>query len=421
MRRISKERKRKAAVLRLLTICLCLAAPLHAFAASVPFTGMEGIEDSEGTGPSLDQGDSREGRTVVNGLSDYSAEEKERLADSRLEYGEISGRIELYNADYKKLRTQLNQSFLSLDAAKALAAEADERMEDARDLKSDDMDPETRILFEGYKESAQELRKQAERLTNGELPGSYERLLRQTKNQLTKAVQNLFLQYETVEAQTAVAAKNREFAEAQLEAVKAMASLGQKALPDVQAAEENLRKAENTEAQAESGLMTIRQNLKILLGWDYNEEIEIIPAPEPDASRIASMNPETDTQAAVWANYDLQSIKQAAASGTANRTVKRRNISVTEGSVTAKLGELYAGVLAKQQAYEAARAALEAGERDWREAEKKNSLGMMGRLEYLGAELSWLNAQAGWRSASVEFLKAMEDYDWAVKGLISTN
>ena len=38
-------------------------------------------------------------------------------------------------------------------------------MEDAMDLKSDDMDAETRELFEGYKAAARELRKQGAKLT----------------------------------------------------------------------------------------------------------------------------------------------------------------------------------------------------------------------------------------------------------------
>ena len=50
-------------------------------------------------------------------------------------------------------------------------------MEDAMDLKSDDMDAETRELFEGYKAAARELRKQGAKLTNKELSGTYARTL----------------------------------------------------------------------------------------------------------------------------------------------------------------------------------------------------------------------------------------------------
>jgi len=54
-------------------------------------------------------------------------------------------------------------------------------------------------------------------------------------------------------------------------------------------------------------------------------------------------------------------------------------------------------------------------------AERKHSLGMMGELEYLGAQLSFLNSKAGYTSASLGLFKAMEDYDWAVNGLIASN
>ena len=85
---------------------------------------------------------------------------KEQLEDGTLEYGEIAWRIEGYNSTYLNLRSQLYSQATSQSAGTALAAEASALMEDAMDLKSDDMDAETRELFEGYKAAARELRKQ---------------------------------------------------------------------------------------------------------------------------------------------------------------------------------------------------------------------------------------------------------------------
>ena len=99
-------------------------------------------------------------------------------------------------------------------------------MEDAMDLKSDDMDAETRELFEGYKAAARELRKQGAKLTNKELSGTYARTLRQTKNKLVKAVQNLLIQYEELLPQVETAKKNVEMCQVNADAAQKMQALG---------------------------------------------------------------------------------------------------------------------------------------------------------------------------------------------------
>ena len=82
---------------------------------------------------------------------------------------------------------------------------------------------------------------------------------------------------------------------------------------------------------------------------------------------------------------------------------------------------LYTEVAAKKQAYDAACTEFAAASQNMDAANRKHSLGMMGELEYLGAQLSYLNSEAGRTGASLELFKAMEDYDWAVNGLIGSN
>ena len=53
----------------------------------------------------------------------------------------------------------------------------------------------------------------------------------------------------------------------------------------------------------------------------------------------------TDTQAAVSANYDLMSVRANKATGSSNRTVKKRNVAYTEDSVAITIQNLYAAHL----------------------------------------------------------------------------
>lgn len=356
-----------------------------------------------------------------SGTSTEEEELTERLKDNKLEYDEIADRIENYNTQYKTAKSQMVNGILSLDAAREISKEADEVMEDAKDLKSSDMDAETRKLYESYKESARELRKQAQSMTNADLPKSMEKTLRQTKNKLTKTVQNVVIQYQKALASQELVTKSVELANAQVESTSRMVELGMSSQEDLLAAQESLKRSENTAAQVNAGIQNARQNILILTGWDYNADVELVPIPEPDLSRVDHMDLQTDTQSAIWANYELQEVKSGRASGSGNRSAKKRSVSMTEQTVSSQMQGLYADVISKKQSYEAAVSEFEAASQTMSAADIKNSLGMVGRLEYLGAQVSYLNSKSAKDAAGLELFKSMETYDWAVKGLLTAS
>ena len=138
-------------------------------------------------------------------------------------------------------------------------------------------------------------------------------------------------------------------------------------------------------------------------------------------SRLAAMDLAKDTKAAIGANAELYSVRKTAAKGAVNRAIKERNVSSTEQTIEIQMEKLYRSVVSKKQAYDAASADYAAASQTMAAAERKNSMGMMGKLEYLGAQVSYLNSKAGYTGASLALIKAMEDYDWAVKGLLTSN
>ena len=291
-------------------------------------------------------------------------------------------------------------------------------MEDAMDLKSDDMDAETRELFEGYKAAARELRKQGAKLTNKELSGTYARTLRQTKNKLVKAVQNLLIQYEELLPQVETAKKNVEMCQVNADAAQKMQALGRASAQEVLTAQKALQQANSSAQQAENGALQLKQNILMLLGFGADAPVTFADVPVPDASRIAAMDLGTDTQAAVSANYDLMSVRANKATGSSNRTVKKRNVAYTEDSVAITIQNLYAAVVSKKQAYDSAAAGYQAAAQSYEAAKRQNALGMLSRANYLGLECSWLSSVASYKTAELEYTKAVENYEWAVRGLI---
>ena len=401
MSKMKKNRKKLFAIL-LQAALVSTAMTLPAYAAKTPGISSDALVGDDATGPVLTGGNTE----VEEETSPYT---KEQLEDGTLEYGEIAWRIEGYNSTYLNLRSQLYSQTTSQSAGTALAAEASALMEDAMDLKSDDMDAETRELFEGYKAAAREL------------SGTYARTLRQTKNKLVKAVQNLLIQYEELLPQVETAKKNVEMCQVNADAAQKMQALGRASAQEVLTAQKALQQANSSAQQAENGALQLKQNILMLLGFDADAPVTFADVPVPDATRLAAMDLAADTQAAVSANYDLMSVRAAKAEGSSNRTVKKRNVAYTEDSVTITVQNLYAAVVSKKQAYDSATAGYQAAAQSYEAAKRQNALGMLSRANYLGLECSWLSSVASYKSAELEYTKAVENYEWAVKGLIVTN
>ena len=410
MSKMKKNRKKLFAIL-LQAALVSTAMTMPAYAAKTPGIGSDALIGDDATGPVLTGGNTE----VEEETSPYT---KEQLEDGTLEYGEIAWRIEGYNSTYLNLRSQLYSQTTSQSAGTALAAEASALMEDAMDLKSDDMDAETRELFEGYKAAARELRKQGAKLTNKELSGTYARTLRQTKNKLVKAVQNLLIQYEELLPQVETAKKNVEMCQVNADAAQKMQALGRASAQEVLTAQKALQQANSSAQQAENGALQLKQNILMLLGFGADAPVTFADVPVPDASRIAAMDLGTDTQAAVSANYDLMSVRANKATGSSNRTVKKRNVAYTEDSVAITIQNLYAAVVSKKQAYDSAAAGYQAAAQSYEAAKRQNALGMLSRANYLGLECSWLSSVASYKTAELEYTKAVENYEWAVRGLI---
>ena len=161
-----------------------------------------------------------------------------------------------------------------------------------------------------------------------------------------------------------------------------------------------------------------KQTLIRMLGWRYDADPAIQKVPEPDLARIASYDPAADISKAIENNVTLYDTRMASSSSQGGAVAKARTIKDQENEVRTSLDLLYKDVLQKQAAYEAAKTKFAADGADKAAADRKNALGMMSRQEYLAAESAYLAAEAEFTEASLALTGAMEDYEWAVKGMM---
>lgn len=382
------------------------AVPVENGAAAVQNNAASNEEPA--TGPALGAASVTQDETIP----------REVLEDGVLEYREIAARIENYNKDYRNTLTTLNSAYLNYDVAKGLHEDAKELMEEARELKDSDMDAETKALYDTYRDTAKELRKQASKLSNAELPSSGKRILRQAKNNLTRAVQNLMITREKTAANAELMDKLVELNGTSLAITQTMNGLGMKAEADVLKGIESSLSGENNRAQLQGGITTLTQNILNLLGWDSDAQIVIAPIGEPDLSVIAAMNLEEDTKSAIGANYSLYSVKSQKAKGSAARLNKKRTVDVSEQTITIGMKNLYDTVISKKQAYDADATKWQAAQMSFNSAQRMYNLGMLGKAEFLGMQVQYLQAKGAHLTAALDLYKAMEDYDWAKKGLM---
>jgi hypothetical protein len=345
-----------------------------------------------------------------------SEEQKARLADGTLEFDEIAARIENYNTTYNNTKSTLMNAYLNLPAAKTLAEEATDLMDEAYDIKDD----EDRELFEQYKAMSRALRRESEKLTNKELSTSQKTTLAHVRKNLQKAVEDLVIQYESTASSLDTVNKSVELAEESLKSAQNRFAQGMASEADVLSAQQQLLSAQESRQQLSSGLGTLKSNILVLCGYDPATDVTIAPLPDPDLGKIDAMNLAEDTKTAVQANFTLNTTKQTSASGAASRRQKQRNVSSEEQTIAAGLEKMYQDVLADREAYQAAETNWQAAENDMASADRKKSLGMLSSSAYLGLETQYLSAKASRDSAALTLTKAINDYEWAVGGLIST-
>ena len=343
------------------------------------------------------------------------------LNDGVIQYSELPGLVERYNVTYKNTYAQIAGQSQSREAARQLGKDADEAMEEALDLKEDDMDEATRALYESYKEAAKAMRKQAAKLSDEDLSGTAERSLKMLKNQQTMLAQNLMIQYQKTASKKELLAKQEELAKAGYDAAVARAGLGMASSEEVFSANQNWLQAQSAAVQIDSAVNSLKQNLLITCGWNADSDPEIAQLPEVDSARLNSMNLAADTETAVQANYGLISLRQNGGKGSVGRNILKRNVSQSRQGIAVSVESLYAKAKADQQAYEGAEANFQAAVLDMQAADQKNAMGMMSRIDYLGAQAAYLAAKSERDDAKADLFSSIQNYDWALKGMTVSN
>jgi len=361
--------------------------------------------------------------------------------DNTLEYWEIQGLVEHYNPTYlnqleifygnpsgvpSSLVEQLGQlsdslSGLSVEQLKNLAselrAEAADLEDELEEMELDKDDP----LYQDYKSNIKIMKSYA-RDVEDRMDGNAatRRALKLVRNQMMIDVSAQMRSYQSLKTQDEIQKKNLESAQLTYDSAVRQMELGMYSKENVLVAADALNAAKAAADASEASVTQAKQSLITALGWGYNSDPVIMTVPEPNLEKIKEYNLEKDMEPALSMNYDISDLRKTDAKAQGGVEEKKKKIREQEDQVRMQLEFLYRDVQQKHASYLTAMDGWLLAEANKAQADRKYTLGMISKQEYLNAEVTWLTAKMSREQAALNLTASMETYEWAIKGMLVT-
>lgn len=297
-----------------------------------------------------------------------------------------------------------------LESRRALREEASDREKDGDAAGAEHYRWQAETLLDGA-DSLKEQIRQA-----GTAAGRME--LRRMEDTMLWTAQNLMGTYHSLEAEQAAASARAEAQKHLSEKVKDQEMLGSSTSYHSQEAYQKWQSALNEYGRLKKEQERVRQELLLLTGFSPDSPVVLEKMPLPDVSRAALVNPQEDRQQALGNNYELRSGRMGNAGSNQELHKKQRQTELDENQMFASLETLGDQIRSCQAEWEAACAKEQAQRAVWQSAVRKRELGTMAEGEYLEIYSQYMEEKGNQAQASIRFLLAMEEYDWAKKGLM---
>ena len=297
-----------------------------------------------------------------------------------------------------------------LESRRALREEASDREKDGDAAGAEHYRWQAEALLDGA-DSLKEQIRQA-----GNAAGRME--LRRMEDTMLWTAQNLMGTYHSLEAEQAAASARAEAQKHLSEKVKDQEMLGSSTSYHSQEAYQKWQSALNEYERLKKEQERVRQELLLLTGFSPDSPVVLEKMPLPDVPRAALVNPQEDRQQALGNNYELRSGRMGNAGSNQELHKKQRQTELDENQMFDSLETLGDQIRSCQAEWEAACAKEQAQRAVWQSAVRKRELGTMAEGEYLEIYSQYMEEKGNQAQASIRFLLAMEEYDWAKKGLM---
>lgn len=351
---------------------------------------------------------------------DYEDEKWARLLDDTLEYEEIPDLIEFFNPVYRAAAEQVEDGLKdSYELARKMREDGKEYRQQAKGLEAEG----DQIYSAQYKAMARSLDSAASAMEKT-LDKQAKRLDRNTlapvRYQLSSAVQSLMIGYQQMEVNKEMLEKMVELYTQMLSLSNTQSEIGMATSTDLLSAKVSLTSAENQLSTLETSMDSMRRTLIMLTGWDYTDNPAFGKVPDPDMTQIENIDREADKIQAIAYNQEIISLKNSKQEGRTIKDIhsKERSVSDAEETLRSNMDTLYYSLIEKQAALQAAETAFQQAQLTMDSNNRRYQLGMLGRAEYLGTEIAYYQAKAARETANMNMLQALNEYQWALKGVL---
>lgn len=346
----------------------------------------------------------------------YTEEKWASLRDNVMEYGELKDLIHEYNPTVRS-----NRSAYKDQKGKDLNDVYEQYMNDIDDIWDQADAAEDDVTWASMRFSAGLLTKQAD---NNYQDADMEKIqYDQQEAALVYQAQQMMVSLQQAEYNIKNLENTKALLQSQYEFTRAQAAAGMATQIDVLTAQKSVQDQDTAILAAQKNKENVHRNLCLMLGWDADAQPEILAVPEPDMSRIDTLNPDGDAEAALANNYDVRYYEKKAGNLSSQDLIESNQASIQNAKDTAvrSLKTQYNTVLTARDALNAAQSQLAAEQSKLNKASASLAAGQITNLEYQTTLNAVMTAESDVNTKKLQLLVALEGYDWNVKGLTTFN
>lgn len=346
----------------------------------------------------------------------YTEEKWASLRDNVMEYGGLKDLIHEYNPTVRS-----NRSAYKDQKGKDLNDVYEQYMNDIDDIWDQADAAEDDVTWASMRFSAGLLTKQAD---NNYQDADMEKIqYDQQEAALVYQAQQMMVSLQQAEYNIKNLENTKALLQSQYEFTRAQAAAGMATQIDVLTAQKSVQDQDTAILAAQKNKENVHRNLCLMLGWDADAQPEILAVPEPDMSRIDTLNPDGDAEAALANNYDVRYYEKKAGNLSSQDLIESNQASIQNAKDTAvrSLKTQYNTVLTARDALNAAQSQLAAEQSKLNKASASLAAGQITNLEYQTTLNAVMTAESDVNTKKLQLLVALEGYDWNVKGLTTSN
>ncbi|MDO4439358.1 MAG: hypothetical protein Q4B86_07985 [Eubacteriales bacterium] len=239
------------------------------------------------------------------------------------------------------------------------------------------------------------------------------------RKQLDSVIEGLLISYEELRINHSMVAQQVKLYETLSQTNSNLSANDMATSREAELAKNNLELAKNSLKKLEDAMNSLAASIGLQLGWSAENIPQIAEIPVSDMKIPTRAEYEAEKEMAVKGNPDV--VASGKASGGSGYEYYLRDMTENEAiaKASSELDAIYADLEKKKILYDSSISTLEKAELTRQSNQTKYELGMLGRAEYEAAQMTYISYEASARLAAVNLLSAVNNYNWAMQGILA--